>query len=186
MRGPPGIFLAMTVERTVGWAKRSVPTVKIAMRSRDAPLPTLRLRRALRVSSASSYGHKALRRGLDRDRLEVRPSAACAWCPSGSRPASPAGSSPSVIVPVPSRINWISLVLGCMCLAKSPSWIEIVMPSAATYSLERMPPACVRSAERVALEVAGVDDLGGDVLGGDCRTEQMGDAATGGKSGGER
>ena len=48
-----------------------------------------------------------------------------------------------------------------------------------------MPPA-LAGAERVAFQFAGVDDLRGDVLGGDRRTQQMGDAATGGKSGGER
>ena len=33
-------------------------------------------------------------------------------------------------LPVPSRMYWISLVLGCMCLPTLPSWIEIVAPSA--------------------------------------------------------
>ena len=36
------------------------------------------------------------------------------------------------IVPVPSRIYWISLALACRCLGGLPSWIEIVAPSTDT------------------------------------------------------
>ena len=47
--------------------------------------------------------------------------------------------SPSHIVPVPSRMYWISLVLGCMCFGTLPTWIEIVAPSAVMNVLERKP-----------------------------------------------
>ena len=42
----------------------------------------------------------------------------------------------------------------------------------------------VRGSEPVAFEIAGMDDLRGDVLGGNRRPEQMGDAATGSEGSG--
>ena len=77
--------------------------------------------------------------------LMVRPSGLVPPCgvPFGMMTRSPGFTftslSPSQIVPVPSRMYWISLVLGCRCLGTLPSWIEMVMPSADTNIFERIP-----------------------------------------------
>ena len=80
---------------------------------------------------------------------------------------------------------WISLALAMQVLWRAAVLDRDGHAVGGDEHLLRMPPA-LAGAERVAFEFAGVDDLRGDVLGGDGRTEQMGDAATGGKGGGER
>src|SRR5450756_2354303 len=98
--------------------------------------------------------------------LSVRPSGLLPPCgvPCGMMTRSPGltftSLSPSQMVPVPSRIYWISLALGCRCLGVLPSWIAIVAPSTATNSLLRMPLDCLLYTSDAADDLLCVD-LGG-------------------------
>ena len=80
---------------------------------------------------------------------------------------------------------WISLALGCICFGTLPSWIEMVAPSAETNILLRMPVGVGR-AKGIAFQLAGVNDLRRDGLGGERRPQQMRDAAAGGERDGDR
>ena len=102
--------------------------------------------RSRRLSPAAWY-RRRLRRGLDRDRLDGAAVGLVPPCgvPFGMMTRSPGFTvtslSPSQIVPLPSRMYWISLALACICLGGLPSWIEMVAPSTETNVLLRMPPA---------------------------------------------
>src|SRR6266511_370689 len=88
---------------------------------------------------------RRLRRRLDRDRLDGAAVGLGAAMRGALRDHDEvARFHLHFLVVQPDRAGAVEDVLnlvgvGCMCLPTLPSWIEMVMPSAATNSLERMP-----------------------------------------------